>query len=163
MPAMENDPAREWQRMQEVYARMSEDELEKVAGEAYGLTDIAKQALEAEIRTRRLDISLPQSPQEPVEEEPIGEAEFDPANFELAEVRTAWDAADARMAKGILDAAGIRSYFGPDNLESIDEYKGSYARGVKLRVLSEHQQLAYRTFAQRWPEDPNREPEPEPP
>ncbi len=58
MPAMENDPAREWQRLQEVYSQMSDDELQLVAIEAYALTDVAKQALAAEIKTRNLNVVL---------------------------------------------------------------------------------------------------------
>ncbi|MGZ4816054.1 MAG: hypothetical protein ACXVZV_11635 [Terriglobales bacterium] len=165
---MDNDPAQEWQRLQEVYSQMSDDELQAVADDGYGLTDTAKQVLTAEIKARGLDIELQESApkseeQVSAEEEPMDDAEFDPAEFELVSAHTSWDEADARTAKGILDEAGIPSYFGADNFESIDQYKGTYERGVKLRVLPEHQQLALRTFAQRWPRDPNAAPEPEPP
>lgn len=37
MPAMESDPSLEWQRMQEVYSRMSEGELQNVADEAFDI------------------------------------------------------------------------------------------------------------------------------
>jgi len=104
---MENDPVREWQRMQERYAQMNEDELQFAADKAYELTDIAKEVLEAEIKTRRLPIELQQISPADIEEVPWGDAEFDPSSVELAEVRTSWDEADARIAKGILDEAGV--------------------------------------------------------
>jgi DNA-directed RNA polymerase subunit M/transcription elongation factor TFIIS len=166
MPGMENDPGQEWQRLQEVYSQMSEDELQAVATDSYGLTDMARQVLTAEIKTRRLDIHLqetaPESEEEvAAEEETSDEQKFDPTNFELVTACTCWDQEEARTAKGILDDAGIPSYFGPQNLESIDDYKGSYEGGVKLRVLPDHQQWALATLAKRWPKDPNAQPEPE--
>lgn len=161
---MENDPAREWQRMQEVYSQMTEEELQNAAEEAYELTDIAKQALEAEIRTRRLGIKLVAERPEEVKEEPVAdveEGEFDPEQYELESIYTAWEEKDARTAKWVLDNAGLPSYFGPDNEESIDEYKGSYARGVDLKVPSHLAELAMAAMAAHWPVDPNKPPEPE--
>ena len=52
------DPNREWRRLSEVYAAMNEDELQAVADDAYELTDIAKQVLQAEISRRGLSIEL---------------------------------------------------------------------------------------------------------
>jgi hypothetical protein len=69
MPAIEGDPAREWQRIQKVYAQMS-DELQSVAAEAYDLTDIARQVLQAEIKSRGSDIQLSTEPAPVLQSEP---------------------------------------------------------------------------------------------
>jgi hypothetical protein len=58
------DRAAEWRRLKDVYAHMSDDELEVVADEGYQLTDLAKQALEAEISSRGLELKLAFAPAE---------------------------------------------------------------------------------------------------
>jgi DNA-directed RNA polymerase subunit M/transcription elongation factor TFIIS len=150
---MENDPAQEWQRMQDVYSRMSDDELQGVADTAYDLTDIAREVLAAEISSRKLDIALASQAPVVVEYEPMGDAKFDPEEFELIEVHTAWDPEEARKAKDILDNSRIPSFFGPKNLESIDDYKGSYERGVKLKVPEQFGDMARLAFQSHWPKD----------
>lgn len=52
------DPIAEQRRLQDLYQRMTDDELEAVANDAYQLTDMAREALQAEIRSRRLQIQL---------------------------------------------------------------------------------------------------------
>jgi DNA-directed RNA polymerase subunit M/transcription elongation factor TFIIS len=150
---MENDPAQEWQRMQGVYSQMSEDELRNVADTGYDLTDIARQVLQAEISARKLDIPLAMQAPIVVEEEPMGDARFDPEEFELIDVHMAWDEEEARKAKEILDNSRIPSFFGPKNLESIDEFKGSYERGVKLKVPEQFADMARLAFQSHWPKD----------
>ena len=164
MPGMEADPAREWQRLQEVYSQMSEDELQSVAEEAYGLTDVAKQVLASEIKSRGLNIVLAEDAPGNEEEVPIEDAStevFDPEDIELVSVHTSWAEGDARTAKNILDEAGIPSYFGPENLKKVSNYKGSYERGVNLKVRAELREGAVRILAQQWPKSDNAAPDPE--
>jgi len=56
------DVNEQWRELQENYAGMSEDELQSVAQDAYDLTDMAKQALGAEISRRNLKIDLQAAP-----------------------------------------------------------------------------------------------------
>jgi len=84
-----------------------------------------------EIQARGLKIQLASEPAQEVEYEPevdpeteSEETEFDPEELELVSVHTAWEESEAQTAKRILDEAGIPSYFGPENLEVIDAYKG---------------------------------------
>ena len=58
----EIDVNQEWRRLQELYAGMAEEELQAVAADGYQLTDIATQALRAEISQRHLDIVLNETP-----------------------------------------------------------------------------------------------------
>ena len=52
------DPQQERQRLAEVYAGMADGELEKLAGEAISLSDVATEALHAEISRRGLAVAL---------------------------------------------------------------------------------------------------------
>jgi len=56
------DPIEEARRLQEHYARLSDDELQAVAEEGDDLTDIAKQFLQSEILGRGLQIQLRSAP-----------------------------------------------------------------------------------------------------
>lgn len=64
------DPNREWRRLSETYSAMTEDELQAVADDAYELTDIARQVLQAEISRRGLPIELQKEAQTPENPDP---------------------------------------------------------------------------------------------
>jgi DNA-directed RNA polymerase subunit M/transcription elongation factor TFIIS len=163
------DRAAEWRRLKDVYAQMSDDELTVVADEGYQLTDLAKQALEAEIGVRGLDLKLASAPPEPEEsdnfrnvsadddgddpddDDDSEEFQFDPEALDLVPLRRVWDAAEARLVKGVLDGAVIPSFLGDDNLENVDDYKGSFERGVDLKVRAVDQQWALHALANNLP------------
>jgi hypothetical protein len=52
------DPEEERRRLAGTYAEMGEGELEKLADEAWSLTELARGALEAELSRRALEITL---------------------------------------------------------------------------------------------------------
>ena len=52
------DPEQERQRLAEFYSQQMDGELEKVAEQAYELTDLARQALRAEMSRRGLSARL---------------------------------------------------------------------------------------------------------
>lgn len=56
----------EWQRLQQLYGAMSDDELLRLAADKAELTEVAQQAIDAEMTTRGLEL--------PVEEEPLSDA-----------------------------------------------------------------------------------------
>jgi len=133
---MENDPAREWQRMQEVYSQMSEDELRCVADEAYELTDIARQALAMEIKARSLAIAPRlQRPTRPERLAMHTESEF--LDRELYTVYIALSPTEAHAVIETLDRADIPWRFGEKNLDDVEAYAGSYEDGVPVRVLAQ--------------------------
>lgn len=162
------DRAAEWRRLKDVYAQMSDDELAVVADEGYQLTDVAKQALEGEIGRRGLDLKLMSAPPEESDnsrsvsadqdahddgddDEREEEFEFDPEALDLVPLRRVWDVAEARLVKGILDGAGIPSFLGDDNLNDVDDYKGSFERGVDLKVRAVDRGWASHTLANNLP------------
>jgi DNA-directed RNA polymerase subunit M/transcription elongation factor TFIIS len=145
----------QWHQLRENYVQMTEDELTRIAGDAYNLTPIAQEALQAEIKERKLAIQLQiSSPAtEPDFEEP--DPELPPLDTEddLVSVSFFWDEASARRTKGILDEAFIPSYLGPDNVSHIDDFKSSFSAGVHLKVRSVDRARACSTLANHSFED----------
>lgn len=141
------DQAAEWRRLEELYREKSDGELEAIAEQAYDLTDVARDVLQREIASRGVKVTLRESPAPPPEPEPDPETEdFDPAELDLVVTRRVWDAAEAKRYKTILDDAGLPSYLGPENLEKVEDYTGSYERGVELKVCEVDQHLASSAF-----------------
>jgi hypothetical protein len=126
----------EWRRLKELYARMNEGELEVVANEAYDLTDIARPLLKDEIARRGLKIPLrtERAARAVAAAERSG---FDPSKLDLAVAGTLYGLEDARKAKEFLDAASIPNYWGPDNVEILEELKSGFDEGVDLKVMQE--------------------------
>jgi DNA-directed RNA polymerase subunit M/transcription elongation factor TFIIS len=157
------DRAAEWRRLKDVYAQMSDDELAVVAGECYQLTDLAKQALEAETGRRGLGLKLASTPPEPEDsgnrnvsaddngEDDEQDGDFGPESLDLVPLCRVWDVVEARSVKGVLDGAGIPSFLGDDNLENVDNYKGSFEGGLDLKVRGVDQSWASRTLANNRP------------
>jgi len=134
MQVMDNDPAREWMRLQEQYRQMDQDELENAAKQAYELTETAQQALAMEIKNRALDFPLClERPAKPKRLAMHTENEF--LNLSVYNVYVAFSEAEARQATHTLDEAGIAWTFGPDNRDQVEGYSGSYKDGVAVRVL----------------------------
>ncbi len=137
------DVSKQWRVLEETYGQMGEEELRDLAGKAYDLTDIAKQALQAQISSRGLQISLREHPAgaaDHQEAEPHGD--FDPAELTLVSVAQVWDAAEARRVMKPLHAAGFAVYLGPENLEHVEDFHSSFDNGVEVRVRDVDQQRA---------------------
>ena len=139
------DQAEEWRRLKDFYAGMNEGELEVVANEAYDLTDIAKPLLKDEIARRGLKILLR------TERVRRGDAprssDFDVSKVDLAVVGAIWKLDDARRIKEILDTAGIPCYWGPENVEKLEELKSSFDDGIDLTVREEDHQRVLKGIA----------------
>lgn len=144
------DRAQEWRRLKELYRDKADEELTIIAAEAYELTDLARQALEAEIASRHLDIAIATEPPEPVEEaEPMGEEDFDATGFGLVPFGVFWDREAIKERKDILDAAGIPSYIGEEAIEKVEDFRGGFERGVELLVRGVDLQHAFQACAYR--------------
>jgi hypothetical protein len=142
----------ESERLRERYAALTEDELQAVAGDAYELTDVARQALQSEILRRGLDIRLQPAPAPSA----AGQTEeFDPADFDLVVVQRAGDSEQARKVMGILRGASIPCYLGPDNLEDVDAFHSSFDEGVDIKVREVDHQHAQRALSQALPPEPD--------
>lgn len=165
------DPEQERRRLAEFYARQMDGELEKVAGEAYELSDLARGVLQAELEKRGLSVQLAEQPPAPVKNVP---KRGDPQEDEFSEpglpepeltrprddgdnenqevgtrdmvtIRKFRDLPEALLAKGSLDSAGIECALADDNLVRMDWFYSNAIGGVKLLVnagdAAEAQQL----------------------
>ncbi len=121
------DNMRERQRLAELYAGMSEGELQEIAADACSLTEEAQDALDDELERRGLDIHGEESAVPPTEVE----------QRELVTVRQFRDLPEALLAKGILDSAGIQCYLADDNMVRMDWFISNFLGGVKIKVRTE--------------------------
>ena len=134
----EIDRGTERRRLADVYARMADAELQDVAEDADSLTDVAREALHAELARR----SLPELP---------AKAERPPASADAPApvlIRRYRDLLDASMAKSILDSAGIESSLLDDNIVRIDWFYSNLVGGIKLMVRQEDAEAASKLLEQ---------------
>jgi DNA-directed RNA polymerase subunit M/transcription elongation factor TFIIS len=156
------DHAAEWRRLEELYRSKSDDELEAIAADSDDLTDLAKDVLQREIASRRLkfEMSIAEEPQ--IEPQKMGDVAYDPSQMDLLVLHVVWDKESALRDKEILDQAGVPSFFGPDNVEIVEDYIGDWTNGVELKAEADLQQLAFKAmyFAKRNdPSDPSKDAE----
>lgn len=113
----DNEPALEWQRLTELYARKYDNELVELARKPGDLTPVAQQVLQSEIQRRQLKLSPLKEKEADVsfEESPSGE-EFSP-RLPLREFMTA---EEAMAAKYLLYEAGIESWIVGSNQRGIE-------------------------------------------
>jgi DNA-directed RNA polymerase subunit M/transcription elongation factor TFIIS len=132
---------RKSQWLKENYAHMTEDELCAVAKDAYDLTEIAREALQAVITERGFTVRLN------LERPALSPVDDDEGliNFKWPDnVEHAW-----RWMQ-ILTAAGIRSFLGPDNVMHLEEFQGKFDGPVSLKVRDVDQDRAYAAVARAW-------------
>lgn len=134
---------------------MTDEELQSLAAEGNELTDLAKQALESQLKARGLKVEF-------VDAAPVSEAsdrddprgDVDPSELELIDIAHAFSAEDARAIKTDLDQGGVPSFIGPNNIDNVDDYHGSFEDGIPIRVLASDQQRAAPALAQFFPATP---------
>jgi len=136
------DPEQERTRLAKAYAGQTDEELENVAAQGPDLTEVAREALRAELSKRGLYIGQLE------EAAPTG---ADTAEFrDLVTVRTFWTLAEAELAKGLLETTGIESFLFDENMGRL--YWVNVTRGVKLRVDTENAEEANRILDGNFPE-----------
>lgn len=155
------DVNEQWRRLQQDYTAMADEELAAIAKQAYDLTDIARQALQAEISRRHVTIELKlQTPrneevpaylpyEEPFPEDPSFEDEFsaeerqpprgypagfDPEDWELVSFTHVDDVAQGSKLKQCFDEAGIPSYYGPEVVDDLRLLQSSFKGSLEVKV-----------------------------
>jgi DNA-directed RNA polymerase subunit M/transcription elongation factor TFIIS len=78
--------------------------------------------------------------------------------LERIDIAHAFSAEDALAIKTDLDKGGVPSFLGPNNIDNVDDYHGSFEDGVEIRVLASDQQRAARASAQFFPATAEEEP-----
>ena len=141
MPPIDWD--RERERLQTLYAAMSDEELQEVADDADSLTDVARAALRAEMLRRGME----SPPETNTRVEAAGnDAATEDAVIARGEERQAStpvivgryrDLPMASVAKSILESAGIESFFADDNVIRMDWFYSNAVGGIKLLVRGE--------------------------
>ena len=157
---MEIDRVEEWRRVKDQYAAMSDDELEAIASDGWELTAVAQQALQGEISSRGLKVQLKAVPPgSPAPEPSEAAARFDPADLDLVVVQQVWDLSEARRVKEVLDGAGIPSYFGPKDVEEVEELGLGFEGGVDVKVREADHQRAREALATASPAETQAQPD----
>jgi DNA-directed RNA polymerase subunit M/transcription elongation factor TFIIS len=154
------DPSEQWRGFKETYSRMSEDELQVVANDAFDLTDIAREALRAEISGRGLNLRLKDTPS-PRSSRPQAPADLDATNSIVKVVRRVSGLPEARKVQFILEASNIPSCLGPDNLENADAFEPGFEGEVEVKVCDIHLRRARKVLDQYLPPEPEEQEEPE--
>ena len=159
------DPEQERQRLVQFYSQQMDGELEKVANQAYELTEIARAALRAELTRRGLGSGLvetapvapapPVRPGDPTPELPPVEPSPVEGELELRQlvtVRQFRDLPEALLAKGSLESAGIEAFLADDNIVRMDWFWSNLMGGIKLQVKAEDAESASGILDQPIPE-----------
>ncbi|MFZ0704500.1 MAG: hypothetical protein WAM71_02770 [Candidatus Korobacteraceae bacterium] len=160
------DTQSEWRALEETYTAMSDEELCALAEKAYDLTDLAKQALTEQLSARKLEVALVEQPvgaAQRINQQQEPEGDLDPKELDLVSVARVWDAAEADAVIYQLYDAGIPAYMGPDNVENVSDFRGSFDTGVDIRVRSIDERPAWRALRLESPQQKAEEAEEEKP
>jgi hypothetical protein len=159
------DPELEKKRLAEFYSQQLDGELGKVAGQAYELTDVAREALRAEMARRGLaDAFIERAPVAPIPAVQPGDPPPAPPRVESAAggelelrdmvtIRQFRDLPEALFAKGSLESAGIECAMVDDNMVRLDWFISNLLGGVKLQVRQEDAADAEAILSQPIPEN----------
>src|ERR1700690_4202227 len=121
---MSSEPEQERERLTQVYAAMTSEELRELADEGASLTDAAREALRAEIKSRKLAIT--------VNEMPVGSDVIE--ERDLVSIRRFRDLPEALLAKGSLESSGIECFLTDDNMVRMDWFISNLLGGAKILV-----------------------------
>jgi hypothetical protein len=163
------DPEQERRRVAEFYSRQMDGELEAVAQQAYELTELAREALRAELARRGLTVKwIEVAPAPPVPPAPAAlpgdppEPEPDPEELSAEDgelelrsmltIRQFRDLPEALLAKGSLQSAGIEAILTDDNIVRLDWFWSNLMGGIKLKVAPEDVEVANEILDQPIPE-----------
>lgn len=165
------DPEQERRRLAAFYAGQLDGELEKVAGEAYELSDLAREVLRSELERRGLSVEFAEQAPVPVKKapEPGDPPEEDAAepdstqqelpmldgeagDGEFVTIRKFRDLPEALLAKGSLESAGIECALIDDNMVRLDWLISNLLGGIKLQVKTEDSDVAEEMLRQPIPE-----------
>jgi len=159
------DPELERKRLIDFYSQQMDGELEEVAGQAYDLTDLAREALRAEMARRGLGAAfVEQAPVAPVPSAQPGDpppeapraVPLPGGEFEMQDmvtIRKFRDLPEALFAKGSLESAGIECAMLDDNMVRLDWFISNLLGGVKLQVRAEDASVAEEILSQPIPEN----------
>jgi len=95
------DSELERKRLADLYSEMSDAKLESLAGDAAGLTDLARSVLSSELMRRGLNAQLSEN---------VGKNNGNSESNDLITIRLFQDLHDADLMKGMIESAGIECF-----------------------------------------------------
>jgi hypothetical protein len=147
------DPEQEKRRLAEFYSRQLDGELERVASQAAELTEIAREALRAELAKRSLQRENSIEAGAIIGPSNETESEHDDLQHQrLVILRQFRDLPEALLAHGCLESAGIEAFLVDDNMVRMDWFWSNAVGGVKLQVRPEDVDEANQLLEQPIPE-----------
>jgi hypothetical protein len=135
------DSAEKRSQISKLYASMADEELKKLADEAWSLTDVGRDLLKAELTGRKLDFELATT----IAPESL------PKNIAL--IRQFRDLPEALLAKGFLESAGIEGFLADETTIRMDWLWSNGLGGIKLCVSAEDEDAATQLLNQEIPEN----------
>jgi len=114
----------ERQRLAEIYAGMTDAELQNLGLRPASLTEVAWEALDDELDRRNLELLEEEAPEDREQLE----------LRELVTIRQFRDLPEALLAKGSLESAGIECFLADENLVRLDWFISNFIGGIKLNV-----------------------------
>jgi DNA-directed RNA polymerase subunit M/transcription elongation factor TFIIS len=153
------DAAGDYLSLLERYRQMKDGELLRLWRQSAELTDLARQALELEVKHRDLQPESDDTP--PPILEPIEASSADPSDEpdpyeddrELVELRTVWSVQDALQVEALLDRAGIPFFMGPEKAKGVAEVTSNFANGVSVKIMRIGMPWAGQAMSNYFPED----------
>jgi len=143
---------RERKRLTEIYSGMADGELAKIAQDSASLTDVARLALEEEIRRRgNVETADVETANAEGEDLPAGMDVVE--SQEVVTLRQFRDMPEALLAKGSLDSSGIECWLADDNMVRLDWFYSNLLGGIKLQVKQEDAEIANEVLDQPIPEN----------
>jgi hypothetical protein len=134
------DSEEERKEVARLYAAMTDAELKKLADEAWSLTATGKEALQAELARRGLEVAMAEGTHpEPPTRDPVTLCRFR-------------DMPEALLAKGALESAGIESFLIDETTIRMDWLWSNALGGIKLCVKPEDAEAAAQLLQQEIPE-----------
>jgi hypothetical protein len=127
----------------QLYASMSDIELNDLADEAWSLTETGKETLRAELARRGLEFELDTTAPAALEVQPR----------HLVALRQFRDLPEALLAKGFLESAGVESFLIDETTIRMDWLWSNLLGGVKLCVNQEDAETGAQILSQEIPEN----------
>src|SRR5437879_748467 len=125
-------------RLAQLYAALSDGELQELAREGGSLTEEARAALALEMSRREMPIDSAVEAEDSIARGRRAELR------DLLTIRQFRDLPEALLAKSVLESAGIECFLGDDNLLRMDWLWSNLLGGIKLRVRQEDALVASR-------------------
>jgi hypothetical protein len=136
------DLDRERARLTDLYARMADEELDKLLQSSDELTETAREVLKAEIEKRGGHVEYSIIP-----------SAAEAAHPQLVTVARFRDLPEAMLARGRLQSAGIDAFLADENYIRMDWFMSNMIGNMRLQVREEDVESAKEILQEQVPED----------